>query len=411
MRKIYNSRAFWAVVSLLVSLAIWVYVTSIQADEFTHTFHNVRLELVGEDVLRDSKNMVITDFDINTVTVELVGPRRIIAAWDASDLVARVDVSKLSRSAYTSQPYYISYPDGTETSDITVTRKTPDTVSFFVSPLGNKTIQVRGSFDGSLAEGFTAESPVFEPASITVSGPEAYIKNINHAWVSFGQDNISSTYKVDTGFVLMDENGEQCSTAGLSFSDDIITASLPILMVKDVPLSVELIEGSGATKANTKLKIEPESITLAGDSAILSGMNKIILDTIDLRDFASTFTETYAIPMDNELKNLTGASEATVKLEIVDLETRSFKVKNISFTNVTEGYEAVLISESIEVLIRGTAEQLDNLKEEHIRAVADLTDYNESTGNFMPLVKIIVDGIPDVGAVGENTVSIEIRKA
>lgn len=411
MRKIYNSRAFWAVVSLLASLTIWVYVTSMQADEFTHTFHNVRLELVGEEVLRDSKNMVITDLDINTVTVELVGPRRIIAAWDASDLVARVDVSKLSRSAYTSQPYYISYPDGTETSSISVTRKTPDTVSFLVSPLSNKTIQVRGSFDGSLAEGFTAESPVFEPAAITVSGPETYIKNINYAWVSFGQDNISSTYKVDTGFVLMDENGEQCSTAGLSFSDDIITASLPILMVKDVPLSVELIEGSGATKANTKLKIEPESITLAGDSAILSGMNKIILDTIDLRDFSTTFAETYTIPLDNELKNLTGASEATVKLEIVDLETRVFKVKNISFTNVTEGYEAVLISESIDVQIRGTAEQLDNLKEEHIRAVADLTDYDESTGNFMPVVKIIVDGIPDVGAIGDNTVSIEIRKA
>lgn len=410
MRKIYNSRAFWAVVSLLASLVIWVYVTSIQADEFTHTFHNVRLELVGEDVLRESKNMVITDLETDTVTVELVGPRRIVASWDSSDLVARVDVSKLSRSAYTSQSFYISYPDGTESSTITVNRKIPDTVSFFVSPLSNKTIQVRGSFDGSLAEGFTAETPVFEPNSITVSGPEAYIKNINHAWVSFGQDNVSSTYKVDTGFVLMDENGEQCSTAGLSFSEDIITATLPILMVKDVPLSIDLIEGSGATKANTKVKIEPESITLAGDSAILSGMNRIILDTIDLTDFGSTFAEAYVIPLDNELKNLTGVTEAMVKLEVVGLETRSFKVKNISFTNVTEGYEALLVSESIDVQIRGTAEQLDNLKEEHIRAVADLTDYNESAGNFMPVVKIVVDGIPDVGAVGEYTVSIVIRK-
>lgn len=411
MRKIYNSRAFWAVVSLLASLVIWVYVTSIQADEFTHTFHNVRLELVGEDVLRESKNMVITDLETDTVTVEIVGPRRIVASWDSSDLVARVDVSKLSRSAYTSQSYYISYPDGTEASSVSVNRKIPDNVSFYVSPLSNKTIQVRGSFDGSLAEGFTAETPVFEPSSLTVSGPESYIKNINHAWVSFGQDNVSSTFKVDTGFVLMDENGEQCSTAGLSFSDDIITATLPILMVKDVPLSVELIEGSGATKANTKVKIEPESITLAGDSAILSGMNKIILDTVDLTDFASTFTEAYTIPLDNELKNLTGATEAIIKLEVVGLETRAYKVKNISFTNVTEGYEALLVSESLDVQIRGTAEQLDNLKEEHIRAVADLTDYNESAGNFMPVVKIVVDGIPDVGAVGEYTVSIVIRKA
>ena len=55
MRKIYNSRAFWGIVSLLISLAIWVYVTSIQADEYTNTFHNVRLEIVGEENLKNSK--------------------------------------------------------------------------------------------------------------------------------------------------------------------------------------------------------------------------------------------------------------------------------------------------------------------------------------------------------------------
>lgn len=411
MKKIYNSRAFWFIISLLGALVMWVYVTSIQSDEFTHTFHNVRVELVGEDVLRNSKNMVITDLDTSTVTLEIVGPRRIIGAWESKDLVARIDVSKLSRATYTTQQFYISYPDGADTSSVVCKRKIPESISFVVSPLNSKTIQVRGSFDGSLAEDFTAETPVFEPSVITVSGPDSYLKDVSYAWVSFGQENVSSTLKVDTGFTLMNENGEECSTAGLTFSEDVITATLPLLLVKDVPLSVELIEGSGAFKSNTKVKIEPESITLAGDSAILSGMNKIVLTSIDLTDFSSTFTETYAIPVDNEIKNLTGASEATVKVEVVGLETRSYKVKNISCTNVTEGYEAVIISESIDVNIRGTAEQLDSLMEEHIRAVADLTDYNESAGNFMPTVKILVDGMSDVGAVGENTISVVIRKA
>ena len=33
MKKIYNSKAFWMIVSLLASLAIWVYVTSVETDE------------------------------------------------------------------------------------------------------------------------------------------------------------------------------------------------------------------------------------------------------------------------------------------------------------------------------------------------------------------------------------------
>ena len=411
MKKLYDSRAFWMIVSLLASLAIWVYVTSMQSTEFSQTFYGVEVELVGESTLRETKNMVITDLDTSTVTVRITGPRRIVAGLDPSDLKACVDVSKLSRSAYTTQQYYISYPDGTDTTNINDSNKSPSTISFMVSPLNTKTVQVRGSFDGSLAEGYTAETPVFEPATITVSGADANLKDVSYAWVTFGKENVDSTYKVETGFTLMNENGEECSTVGLTCSEDVVTATLPLLLVKEVPLSVDIIEGAGATKANTKIKVEPDSITLAGDSAVLTGMNKIVLDTIDLTDFEKTFSQTYTIPIDNDMNNLTGVTEAKVTVEIVGLETRVFKVKNISCTNVTEGYEADIISESIDVIIRGTPEQLDQLKADNIRAVADLTDYKESTGQFMPNVRIVVDGSTDVGAVGQNTISIEIRKA
>ena len=410
MKKIYNSKAFWMIVSLLASLAIWVYVTSVETDESKTTFRGVKVELVGEDILRDSKNLVVTDMDTSTVTVEVVGPRRIIGSLSSDQLVAQVDVSKLSRAAYTSQQYTIVYPDGTDTSKLSESRRTPETINFMVSAQTSKSIQVRGSFDGSLAEGYTAEMPVFEPSTITITGSEAYLKDVEYAWVTFGKENVDSTYSVETGFTLMDANNEPCSTTGISFSTDVVTATLPLLTLKEVNLDVNIIEGAGATKANTKITIDPVSVTLAGDSALLAGMNKIILATIDLTDFSSTFTETYTIPIDNELKNTTGVTKATVTVEIVGLETKTFRVTNFSCINATEGYEAEIITESKEITLRGTPEALAQIKAENIRAVADLTDYKESTGTYMPQVRVYVDGFTDVGAIGENTISIEIRK-
>ena len=410
MKKIYNSKAFWMIVSLLASLAIWVYVTSVETDESKTTFRGIKVELVGEDILRDSKNLVVTDMDTSTVTVEVVGPRRIIGSLSSDQLVAQVDVSKLSRAAYTSQQYTIVYPDGTDTSKLSENRRTPETINFMVSAQTSKSIQVRGSFDGSLAEGYTAEMPVFEPSTITITGSEAYLKDVEYAWVTFGKENVDSTYSVETGFTLMDANNEPCSTTGISFSTDVVTATLPLLTLKEVNLDVNIIEGAGATKANTKITIDPVSVTLAGDSSLLAGMNKIILATIDLTDFSSTFTETYTIPIDNELKNTTGVTKATVTVEIVGLETKTFRVTNFSCINATEGYEADIITESKEITLRGTPEALAQIKAENIRAVADLTDYKESTGTYMPQVRVYVDGFTDVGAIGENTISIEIRK-
>ena len=410
MKKIYNSKAFWMIVSLLASLAIWVYVTSVETDESKTTFRGVKVELVGEDILRDSKNLVVTDMDTSTVTVEVVGPRRIVGSLSSDQLVAQVDVSKLSRAAYTSQQYTIVYPDGTDTSKLSESRRTPETINFMVSAQTSKSIQVRGSFDGSLAEGYTAEMPVFEPSTITITGSEAYLKDVEYAWVTFGKENVDSTYSVETGFTLMDANNEPCTTTGISFSTDVVTATLPLLTLKEVNLDVNIIEGAGATRANTKITIDPASVTLAGDSALLAGMNKIILATIDLTDFSSTFTETYTIPIDTELKNTTGVTKATVTVEIVGLETKTFRVTNFSCINATEGYEADIITESKEITLRGTPEALAQIKAENIRAVADLTDYKESTGTYMPQVRVYVDGFTDVGAIGENTISIEIRK-
>ena len=415
IKKLYNSRAFWVIISLICSVIMWVYVASVETEEFKQTFRGVRVQLVGETLLRDSKNLVITDMDTSTVTVEVVGPRRIVGSLDSDSLYAQIDVSKLSRAAYTSQQYSVIFPDGTDTSNLSVTRKTPETINFMVSAQTTKSVQVRGSFDGSIAEGFIAESVVFDPATITLSGPEAYLRNVDYAWVSFGKENVDSTYEVETGYTLMTADNIPASTAGITFSTDVVTATLPLLTVKDISLGVNLIEGGGATAGNTKVTIEPDTVSLAGDSKLLAGINKINLASIDLTDFTTSFSDTYVIPIDNELRNVTGATEAKVTVEIVGLETKNVKVTNISCINVTEGYTAEILTRSLDVTLRGSPESIAMLKDENIRAVADLTDMNGSVGTYMPRVRIYVDGYTDVGSIKtggtDYSIYVQIEKA
>ena len=411
IKKLYESRAFWMIISLIASLSIWVYVSSVETEEFKQTFRGVEVKLAGETLLRDSKNLVITDMDTGTVTVEVVGPRRVVAGLESSNLYAQIDVSKLSRAAYTSQQYSVIFPDGTDTSNLRITRKTPETVNFMVSTQTSKAIPVRGSFDGSIAEGYIAKSPVFEPSTVTVSGPESYLKNVEYAWVSFGREDADSTYEVETSFTLMNAENVPASTTYLSLSTDTVIATQPVQMIKEVYLGVNLIEGGGATVENTKVTIEPASVKLTGDSKLLSGLNKINLATIDLTEFATSFSETYPISIDNTLENTTGAMEAKVTVEIVGLETRTFKVTNIDYANLAEGFEATVETESLEVKLRGDPETLAQIRDDNIRAVADLTDMTGSTGTYSPRARIYVDGFTGVGAIGHYDITIEIKRA
>ena len=411
MKKIYNSKVFWIIVSCVLSFVLWIYVTSVESDEVRQTFRGVRVELVGESVLRDSRSLVITDLSTSTVSVELIGPRRVISAMSPDDIVAQIDVSKLTQSAYASMQYTVTYPNRTDTTSISVARKVPDTINFTVSKLNSKSIPVRGSFNGSIAEGYTAEAASFEPSEITVSGPDAYLRDISYAWVSFGSESISSSYSIETGFTLMNSSDEPSGVSGVSCSTDVIKATLPILEMKTLPLTVNLIYGSGANENNTKVNIEPETITLAGDSAILNAMNNVPIATIDLTDFNTTYTDTYPINFDNALRNVEGINEAEVKVEIVGLETRNFTVTNIQCRGVSEGYEADVLSRALTVRLRGTADQLASVDESNLVAVADLSGAELATGSNIVNVRIQVDGSLDVGAVGgPYTITVDIRR-
>ena len=93
----------------------------------------------------------------------------------------------------------------------------------------------------------------------------------------------------------------------------------------------------------------------------------------------------------------------------------AIKVTNISCINVTEGYVVDILTRSLDVTLRGSPESIAALKDENIRAVADLADMKDSVGTYMPRVRIYADGYTDVGAIksggADYTVYIQIEKA
>ena len=412
MKKFFNSKLFYIIVALLTSFAIWVYVASNDQDVISKRFDGVRVEFTGEEALLASKGFVIIDPSVNTVSVTLSGPRNVVGLLEPADLTASVDVSKLTQVGYTNLTYSIKFTANTNEANISVRRETPQVISFNLSPVIEKTVPVRGSFDGNTAEGYTAESPVFEPSTITLRGAEALLSDISYAWVTFGEEDISVSYTTDVPFTLMDSKGNECSSTGLTANVETVKATLPILQIKEVALRAELLQGAGANAENTKVTLEPASVTVAGDSAILAGLNQITVATIDLTDFSSTFTEKYPITIDNELSNLSGSSEVTVTVEIVGLETEKFTIPaaNLACTNVTSGFTSDILTRELEVVLRGTPEDLASVRAENLRAVADLTDYNESAGTFIVDVRIYVDGASNVGAVGDYQISVELKK-
>lgn len=404
LNRLFSSRLFVAALSVIGAVLIWCFYTTTYGAKETRTFTGVEVNYAGESTMRESLGLVLTYEDTETVTVTVSGPRRYIANLTAEDLIASVDLSKVTRTGDKTLSYTLVYPSNVDSSSMSVTRKSPEYISLVVSKLSTKSVVVKGEFVGNTQEGYVADKEMsFEPSTITLIGPEEELAQVDCAFVTIDRDDVNSSFTAESAFVLRNADGEALEFDDVQCDAETVSAALTVNMMKEVALDVTLVDGGGATSANVIKHIDPSSIMLAGDSATLAGVNTIYLGTIDLADYQNFPDTEYTITIPNDTDNLSGVTTAHVSLEITGLSTASFTVYNLEYINCPEGYTAEIMTLGIPVTIRAPEETLAQISANNLRAVADLSDI---TVTSKAPTTIYVDGFPNAGAVGDYTMTV-----
>jgi len=191
---------------------------------------------------------------------------------------------------------------------------------------------------------------------------------------------------------------------------DSVYTVLPVVVVKEIPLTVDFLDGGGATSADIKYVIEPETIPVSGPEEDMQYLNELSLGSIDLAQVMDTVTEEFPIYLPAELKNISGLTTASVKVTIRGLTTKAFEVSNIELTNVPKGYKAALTTRVRTIVLRGTKAELDKVSASQIRIVADLSELSTATGSYNVPVKVYLYTDGDVGVIGQNNVVVNLSK-
>ena len=401
-KSVWDSRVLCAIISVLLSVLLWVYVTTSNGDVTDIPFDGVQIVFKGEDVLREKAGLVISNASANSCTLTLRGNRRELSKLTSANITAVVDVSKLTTKGTYALLITPEYPVDVDAKAL------PQSVSFYVDKTSTKSIEVSGKFTGSVVEGFAAGKLSFEPDTITVSGPQSELDKIDHAWVTIQREDVDKTLEFSSEYELVDASNNPLELSNVTASSDTVAVTMPVTSTKEVQLTVDLVDGAGATSQNAKITIDPATIIITGDAKTLEGINKISIGTVDLASFSQTYEDKFPIMLDNDVVNVTGITEAKATIEVMGLETKRFSITNITLTNVPAGHNAKLITQAIDVTLRGSSDVIKEIKANNIRAVVDLTDVGTTTGNIQPTAKIAVDGFTGVGAIGEYTVYVDI---
>lgn len=146
---------------------------------------------------------------------------------NSENVTVTVDVSGISEPGEYSLDSRISYPLSVNSDAIDVRDKRPEKISLTISLRGTKQVEVRGVFNGSVADGFQMGDFSFAPDVVTVSGSQELVDQVDYVLVTISQEELNETFSKDVPFTLIDFNGNALSSSGLETDVSTILVTLP----------------------------------------------------------------------------------------------------------------------------------------------------------------------------------------
>lgn len=403
-----KNKIFTGLLSLAIALGLWLYVVTVVSPNSDKHFYNIPVVMQGESLLQD-RGLMITSTEDPTVSLHLEGNRTDLDKLNSANITINVDVSRIYEAGTHSLSFTPTFPGDVPNNAISILKKNPGTITVTVESRISKSVPVDVQYAGTLSEGFMAdkENKQLDIENVNIIGPKSVVDRIAMARINVDLEGKSESISESFRYVLCDEKGEPVDAVLITTDVESVNLTMKIHRVKEIALSLNVIEGGGVIWGDDTVVIEPTTIRVSGSDTLLEGLQNVELGTVNLGEIAESTTLMFPIKLPEGITNETGVTEATVAVKIPELYTKTVTVRDFTVINVPDGMSADIITRMLEVTVRGPEDAVDTVTADDITVNVDFSDEQVGTATVKAQILIDVDG---VGAVGIYNITATLRE-
>lgn len=410
-----KNKFFMGLLSFVIAVGLWVYVVTVVNPEFEDTYYNIPVVLEGEGLLEE-RGLMITANENPTVSLRLKGNRSYLVEMKSSDITVLVDVSKLSRAGTFHLGFNEYFPGNIPDNAIEVQTRNPDNITVVVEERITKPVDVVVNYGGTnVPDGFICDKEGIDfgdtGPTISVTGPKSVIDRISQAVININlTGRRESIMEESFAYTLCDEAGNPVDAKMVKTNVGQVDVTLRIQRYKDIELKVEVVDGGGATEKTSAITILPDKIRISGNETMLEKIEDVlVIGTIDLSKLLEDTQLTFDIVLPENVTNESNVTEATVDVKFPNLRIKTLNITQINAVNVPEGMEVDMITQKLEIKVRGPIALVERVKASDISVTVDFSLAELGTATMR--ADVIVGGkFLDLGVVGTYQVSATLRE-
>lgn len=401
-----RNKVLQVIASILVAVAIWVYVDVEKAPERTKTIRDIPVEFSGESTTLADKNLMLLSGYDTTVDLTIKGTKRELVKINKDNVRLVASTSSIDSVGVHTLRWDVVYPDGVQSSALSVDWASKYKVTVTVGELYTKEVPVNCVITGTVADGYFTGETVLDPTTLVLRGQRDDLLNVAYAKLTVDISDATRSVIQTESVQLYDNDDNPVDNSNIRTNASLIQAKVPVLTTKEVSLAVELSGVPGSAGQSIKTTITPSSVRLIGEADVLENIDEIVLATLYIEDLDIWQQNSYVVTAPDGTWLANSNEVATVEITMEGIEEKTVTVDTFSYTNVPSGLYAE-VQDTLDVRLWGLSEELAELKADAITATVDLSSVTE-TGSCRVPVTVTVSGYRDVAVKGSYEVTVYV---
>lgn len=296
------------ILSIIVAIFMWTYVTSSTNPSTNRTFRNIPVIIQNQDKLEDRGYTIVSKDDISSVNVRLTGSRDNILSLKPGDIQASINVSD-AKDGIKSVDVKIDTPSG-----ISFDHVDPDKINLNIQRIVEKTAPVNIVINDKLKDGKIVEVNEQKPKEIRIKGPESIINKVDRIEAHIDDAEYLDGKIHNVNLKILDKQGANVEGASLNHKD--VNVSFYVYETKKVKVDLKVRGDIANGYIETLRAVSPETVIIKGPGQTIRDIESIPTQTLIAGYIRSSKTGEIKLDLPEGVKVYDGDNVVTYKIEV-----------------------------------------------------------------------------------------------
>ena len=402
-----RSKVVRIVISILVAIAMWLYVDLERAPERTMTIRDIPVEFSGENTTLADKNLMLLSGYDTTIDLKIRGPKRELVKMNRDNVRVIASTSNIDSVGVHQLDWTVSFPDGVVRTNVSVEKASLSQITVTVGELYTKEVPVECQVVGEVAEGYFTGDVVLDPEVLTLRAQRDDLLNVSCAKLTVDISGATRSVVQTVDVQLYDYDGNPVENSNIRTNTSLIQAKVPVLTTREVELAVEFSGVPGAAMNSIKCDITPKTVRLNGEADVLDSIDKLVLATLHVDDLELHQQNSYVVTPPDGTWLVNGNEVATADITLEGIEEKSLTATSIEFDKLPSGLYAIAPDGGLTVRLWGLSEEIEAVTAENLRVIADMSAVT-GQGTVTVPVTVTISGFNDVTVRGTYELTVTV---